>query len=206
MSTTAGEERPQIDVAQAKPLERREHRVGADEGDVRPAHDAQVDRVERDHGEDAGEQVQDAEAQVEERRHQPGERAGGDRDRGGQERIDAVDDQRRRHRGPEREAAVDRQIGEVQDAERQEHAEGDETEHQPDLDRAQEGDDVHACRDDAAGTSPPRRAERGCTVRAAMLRRASGRYFTTFFARAIDRLGDRDAHLLRRAGIDVRAR
>src|SRR5262249_36933468 len=72
-----------------------------------------------------------------------GERAGGDGDRSGGEGIDALDDQRRRDRGAQREAAIDRQVGEVEDAEGQEHAEGDETEHEPDLDGPQEGDDIH---------------------------------------------------------------
>jgi hypothetical protein len=54
-----------------------------------------------------------------------------------------MDDQRRRDRGAQREAAIDREIGEVQDAERQEHAEGDEPEHESKLDGAEEGNEAH---------------------------------------------------------------
>jgi hypothetical protein len=60
--------------------------------------------------------MQDAEAQVEEGGQQSRRRAGGDGDRRGGVGIDAMDDQRRRDRCTQWEAAIDGEIGEVQDA------------------------------------------------------------------------------------------
>ena len=61
--------------------------------------------------------------------------------RGGGERVPAGDDQRRGHGAAEREAAVDRQVGEVDDAEREVDAERDQAEYQADLDRAERCDE-----------------------------------------------------------------
>ena len=125
---------------QAQLLERRQHRGLAEECDVRPAHDPQVDRVERDHGQDAGEQVQDPEAHVEDGRHQPRRGTRRQRQCRPEPGVHPTRYRGRHHGRAEREAAVDGEVGEA------EHPEGeiDPERHQPvdqaELDRAQEGD------------------------------------------------------------------
>ncbi len=97
--------------------------------DVAASHDPQVHRVQARHGEDAGEQLGPVvvgvglarlEQDVQHAGHHAGANAGGHADESRQPRRLAVDDERGGDRRAERQAAVDRQVGEV------EHPEGDE--------------------------------------------------------------------------------
>jgi hypothetical protein len=83
------------------------------------------------------------EAQVQHRGDQPGQHAGDDGQPGRQIGIGAGDDQRRRHRAAQREAAVDGEIWKIQDAEGEVNPQGDQTVDEADLDRPEEGDIIH---------------------------------------------------------------
>ncbi len=114
----ARNDRLHIKHRESKALEARQNRLLGDDGDVRPTHDAQIDRVERDHRQDAGQQVQDAEADVQKCGHQPSEASAYDCRTRGRIRVPAAHDERCAEGCAEREAAVDGQIGKVEDPER----------------------------------------------------------------------------------------
>ena len=130
----------------AQPVERRQDGVLNQDRDVRPPHDPQVDREQRDHGQDAGQQMQDLEAHVEGRRDDPRSRTRQHGEAGGDPRVPLRQDQRRGDRRPQREAAVHRQVRKIQDAEGQEDAQGHQGEHQPQLRRPQQCHSAHAKR------------------------------------------------------------
>ncbi|CAM2156867.1 hypothetical protein PT2222_30177 [Paraburkholderia tropica] len=136
-------ERAQHVVGQPRGLDHREDGGFGNERHVGRAHHAQIDRVERDHHQDAGEQIHDFQAYVEPTRDETGGGAREHRADGGEKRIVAAGDQRGRDGAAERKAAVDGQVGEVEDAKRDQHPEGDETEDQADLQRAQQRIEGH---------------------------------------------------------------
>ncbi len=130
-------------VGQALGLQQREQRRVVDQRDVGAAHDAQVDRIKRDHHQDAGQQVHDLEPDVE----PAGDEAGrGARCRGrdrGHVGVGARGDEHGADRAAQREAAVHRQVGKAQQPERDEDAQRDQAEDQPDLDGAEQGKEGH---------------------------------------------------------------
>src|SRR5690606_22568039 len=103
----------------------------------------QVDGIERDHGENARQEMENSEANIQERCDEPGEAAASNGDQRCGIRVEAADDQRGADCGPQRKTAVDRQVWEVENPERQEHAKADQAKYQPDLDCAQKRDQVH---------------------------------------------------------------
>src|SRR5665648_464425 len=127
---------------------RLEDRLHAEKRGVAAPHDAQVDGVEGRHGEDAGEQLRAVvggvvlprlEQEMQEPCDQAGAQTRAHAGRGGQERRVAADDQGAGDGGAERQAAVYGQIGEIEHAEREEHAEHHEAVDEPLLESA--GDD-----------------------------------------------------------------
>src|SRR5690606_35434755 len=87
--------------------------------------------------------MENSEANIQEGCDGPGEAAASNGNQRCGIRIEAADDQRGADCGPQRKTAVDRQVWEVEDPERQEHAKPDQAKHQPDLDCAQKRDQVH---------------------------------------------------------------
>ena len=133
-------------VGNAQAADWREHARLPKERHGRPAHDADVHRIERNHGEYAGEQIQHAQMHVEKTGAQAGQAAGGERRGGSGIGVPALDDQHGGDCSAEGEAAIDREIGEIEDAECEENPEGDETVDEPDLDRPEDGDQRHGGR------------------------------------------------------------
>ena len=68
---------------------------------------------------------------------------GANGDAGRRPRIPLRQDQRRGDRGPQRKAAVHRQVGKIQDAEGQEDAQGHQGIYQPQFSRSQQCHDTH---------------------------------------------------------------
>ena len=81
------------------------------------AHDAQIDGIQRKLGQDPGQNGGDAEAGVQQAGAETGEHAGQDGDQKGRPGRTAGQNQHDRHGTARREGAVDRQIGEIQQAE-----------------------------------------------------------------------------------------
>ena len=98
--------------------------IRVDRGIGLHAHDAQVDRVERELRQDAGEDGRNAELRVQQAGHETREQT---RDHGREQRRPcrpAGDDEHDRHGAAGGERPVDRQIGDIEQAERDVHAQG----------------------------------------------------------------------------------
>jgi hypothetical protein len=107
-----------------------------DQRHVRLAHHPQIDRIQRDHHQNAGQQIHDFQRDVEPAGNETGQRPCRHRSSGRQEWIDAARDQHRRHGPAQRKTAVHGQIGEIENAERDQDAERHQTEDQADFKRA----------------------------------------------------------------------
>ena len=124
-----------------------EHAVDAEQRDVAAPHDAQVDGVEGRHGEDAGEQLgavvggrssPDLRSMCRHAGDAAGAEAAPTPAAVASERRVAADDERAGDGGAQRQAAVDGEVGEVEHAEGEEHAEDHEAVEQALLERAGE--------------------------------------------------------------------
>src|SRR5574344_1248582 len=116
----------------------------ADDGNVGAAHDAQVDGVERNHHQDAGQQVHDFQAHVEQGGDDAGGGSGQCGQRGGQKGVHAAGDAYGTDGTAQRKAAIDGEVGEAQQAKGNENTQGDQTEDQADLKRAEKRKPGHA--------------------------------------------------------------
>src|SRR5690606_37214494 len=97
-----------------------------EQGHVRPAHDAQVHGVERDHGKDGGQQVQNVELYIQDGGYGTGSHAGQHRTAGCQPGIPAFNNQHGGNGGAQGEAAVHRQVGEVEYTKREVDTKGNQ--------------------------------------------------------------------------------
>src|SRR3954454_21057168 len=118
-------------------------RVGGDGGDgeerqVARAHHVQIDRVERGHHQDAGEQLIDLEARVQHAGADAGEAAGDECGDARGDRMHAAREQRGCGRGAEGDGAVGGDVGEAEDAIADVDAEGEKREDQSDGPRGEE--------------------------------------------------------------------
>ena len=81
------------------------------------SHHAKVDRIERDHRQNACEKAHDLQPDGQHRRQQAGRRTGDRSERRRKKRVHTADDRDRGRRPAQREAAVDGQVRKVQQAE-----------------------------------------------------------------------------------------
>src|SRR5690606_2915695 len=110
-----------------------------DQRNIGSAHDAQVDRVQRNHHQDAGQQIHESQVHVEYRGDHAGQRTSCGGDQCGQEGVGAIGDEYGTNGAAQREAAVDGQVGEAQQAKGDKYAKRDQTEDQANLKGAKQG-------------------------------------------------------------------
>jgi hypothetical protein len=102
-----------------------------DEGDIAAPHDSQIDRVKGRHRQYPGEQWLNATLRRHQARARARDKPGQSCNERGQRRIDALDDQRGRNRGAERNRALRSDVRYVQDPETHVYAEGEHREDKP---------------------------------------------------------------------------
>ena len=156
-------------------VESRRDRCAIEQRDVRSTHDVQIHRIERGHHENSGEQLVDSqgacEAHPSRTRHHAREERNDRRD----ERIHAADDQRRSHRGAERETSVGSDVGKSEHARRDVDAPRQRREREPENERREPElpwRRVRGSRRGRAASStrlPPCRASRGITCDARLM-------------------------------------
>ena len=104
---------------------------GLSPGAGAPSHHAEVDRIERQLGQYAGEDGRNSALGVEQPSDKPGEHTGKHRHQSGEPDVDAVDCQQYAHRSAKAQSAVDREVRYVQHTVCDIHAHGHKTPYQP---------------------------------------------------------------------------
>ena len=126
-------------VGQAKVVPGCEHGFLGEQGNVGPAHDAQVHGIQRDHREDGRQQVENVEFDVQQCGYRTGTHAGDNGGAGGQPGVNAFNDKDCCHGGAQGKTAVHGQVREVQYAKRKVDTEGDQPVDQAGFDGAIKG-------------------------------------------------------------------
>jgi len=120
-----------------------QNRGHTEQGDIGPVHDADVDGIQRNHGEDGCQQVKDLKLGVEQRGDDPGTETGSQCKDQGNKRVDAMCDGHGGNGSAQRQAAVHGEVRKIQDTKRQVDAEDHDAVDKPLFERSQESINRH---------------------------------------------------------------